>query len=365
MIDSVKTKNRWLGFTIFILFYIVVFLGTIVGGMIFLWDYMDAYERSRPYHALDAYMAKLDGEYVCDQSAELIAGIDHGIQTAEECRQVIQNALRGGISYAKKVSECTDTRLVYVLRSGGKVIGEMEMTPQGEAVHGFTPWAVTADSFDLSFLLTGTVSATVPSQCSVYVNGKPLGDEYITETGIQYPALAEYYADYIPPYQVRYQAGPCLGEISIQVKDPQGNDLVIDENTDLTPLMENCTEDEMTLIEAFLDTYFSRYVRFTSTSTDREANYRNLVACMVPNGTLAKRMKQAIDGLKYANLTPDKLVSISRNWCVNLGGGRYLCDVTYVVDVSGHAGVVSKTNNVKLILLQTEDGLKAESMLSY
>lgn len=365
MAKSAGKKNHWMGFTVCILLYVLVVLGVVAWGMTLLWDFLDAYEQSRPYHALDAYMAKLDGEYVCDRSSGLIAEIDHGIQTEEECRQVIRDTLSGGISYAKKVSECSDTRLVYVLRSGGKVIGEMVMTPRGEGVHGFVPWAVTEESFDLSFLLTDTVSVTVPSQCSVYVNGKLLSDAYITETGIQYPELSEYYADYEPPYQVRYQAGPCLGEISLQVKDPQGGDLQIDENTDLTPFLENCSEEELSQVNAFLDTYLSRYVRFTSTSTNLEANYRDLVACMVPGGTLAKRMKQAMDGLQYASKTPDKLVSITLNRCVNLGGGRYLCDVTYVADISGHAGVVSKTNNIKLILLQMEDGLKAESMLSY
>ena len=358
-------KNRWLGFTIFMLLYTLVFLGASAYGLDFLWGDMDAYEKARPHHALDAYMARLDADYVCSRSGDLIAGIDHNIQSEEECRQVIRDALSGGITCAKKVSECTDTKLVYVLRSGGKVIGEMEMTPQGETVHGYTPWAVAGDRFDMSFLTTGTVSATAPSDYPVYVNGKLLSEAYITQTGIQYPELADYYEKYTPPYMVSYEAGPCLGQIAIQVKDPQGNDVVIDENTDLSPFYENCTEEELTDLMDFLNAYIDRYVIFTSTSSNRQANYKNLVAYMVPDSTLAKRMSKALDGLQYANPYPDKLVSVTVNRCVNLGTGHYLCDITYLADVHGRQGVVSTTNNVKVIVLQTQDGLKAESMLSY
>ena len=311
-------------------------------------------------------MPTVTGDYICDKSTELIEQIDRNIQTEEECRQVIKDAVSGGITYAKKVSECTDNRLVYVLRSGGKVIGEFVMEPKGETVHGYTPWAVTSDSFDLSFLISDTVSTTVPYDYPVYVNGNALDSDYITKTDIRFDELKEFYNNYSLPYMVTYEAGPCLGQIQLTVTDPDGGEVTVDENTDVNTFLDNCTDSEKEALDDFIDTYVRRYVTFTSNvNDDREGNYNRLVAYMVPGSTLADRMQQAIKGLKYAASKSDKIVSITIHHYVNIGDGKYMCDVTYLVDTTGHKGTVRTTNNIKVIITETAKGLKAESMTSY
>ena len=50
---------------------------------------------------------------------------------------------------------------------------------------------------------------------------------------------------------------------------------------------------------------------------------------------------------------------------MNLGGGNYFADLTYVVDTTGQKGVVQTTNNLKLIISRTDDGLKAADIASY
>ena len=59
--------------------------------------------------------------------------------------------------------------------------------------------------------------------------------------------------------------------------------------------------------------------------------------------------------------------SITINAYVNVGNGRYMCDVTYVVEqmVTQSGGRGKITNNAKLMILQTSAGLKVEATQSY
>lgn len=359
-------KSGGLGFVCGMLIYAAIVLALVIYGLNFFWGYMAAYEASRPYIAVDSYMELVTDEYICDRSAELIGQIDHNIQSEEACRQVIKDAVSEGITCAKKTAECTDDRMVYVLRSGKQVIGSFVMEHRGETVHGFTPWEVVEDSFDLSYLITGTVSTTAPSHYPVYVNGNLLTEEYVTESGIEFEELEEFYGDYELPTMSTYVAGPCLGEINLTVTDPDGNEVVIDEQTDMNVFINNCTEEEVKALDTFTEAYIRSYVKFTSSvDGSNYENYANLTTYMVPNGKLAERMFDAIDGLYYAQSYADKIVSITINHRVNIGDGRYMCDVTYVVDTTGRAGVVQTINNVKIIVVETNDGLKAEAMTSY
>ena len=365
MAERTKKKRRWV-FPLVLTVYAILFLGATAYGLNRLWDFMDAYECSRPYIAVDGYMAKLDADYVCDASAELIGRIDHHVQSEEACRQVIREAVAGGISCAKRSAECTDDRLVYVLRSGGMGIGEFQLEHRGETRYGYTPWEVTGDSFDLAFLLTDPVTVTVPEHYPVFVNGNQLSDDYITESGIHYPALEGFYEDYTLPCMVTYQTGPFLGDHQLQVTDLEGNPVTIDETTDMNAFADNCAPEEIASIDTAADGFIRSYIEFTScTGNDTYGNYNKLAAHMVPGGELAKRMKNAIDGLYWVSDRGASLASITVNHYVNLGGGRYLCDLTYVVDTRDFSGAVQTTANLKLILLQTDNGLKAESMLSY
>lgn len=360
-------KKKSYGFLIFTVVYAILFLAGTYVGLNYLWDFMDAFEASRPENTINAYMEQVTAEYVCDNSADLIATIDHHIQSEEACREVIKEAVSGKITYAKKTSECTDEKMVYVLRTAGKVIGQVEMEPRGEARYGFTPWEVTEDSFDLSYLVTGTVSVTAPHDYTVTVNGNALNESYLTASGMQYPVLKDFYDRYEGlPYQVSYTAGPCLGEITLEVADRQGQSVTIDENTDFNAFVDNCTAEEMTVLETFNQDFIKAYINFlTSNRNTRIANHNALKPYLVPRGDLAKRVKNALDGLLFGQSKSDVLVDLIINHAVKIAGDRYILDVTYVVDTTGRQGVVQTTNNAQYVAVQTEDGLQVEMLLSY
>jgi len=362
-----KFNRRWI-FPIALLAYALVFLVATAIGLSWFWNFIDAYENSRPKNTLEAYMEQLTPEYVADRCGELIATIDHNVQSEQECRDVIIAALDGKFSYAKKNKESTDDHYVYALRCGAKVIGTVEMHSQGEEAYGFIPWEITAESFDLSYLKVAGTSITVPDNYPVYVNGQQLSSEYITNDAGQYPLLKEFYGEYTLPGIVTYTVGPFLQEVTLTVKDLAGNEVVIDENTDYNAFLNNCTEAEITALDSIVNNYVTNYIYYsTKKGGSSKTNYNRLVPYMVPNGALAGRIKEAMNGLSWISDRQAKIKSITVNSYVNIGNGRYMCDVTYVVEqmVKQNGGRGDVTSSMKLILLQTKDGLKTESMRSY
>ena len=82
--------------------YAIVFLAAAALGLRVFWDFIGAYEASRPENTIDAYVSRLEGEEIAEGCAELVAMVDHDLQTEEECRQVILEAVSDGVTYAKK-----------------------------------------------------------------------------------------------------------------------------------------------------------------------------------------------------------------------------------------------------------------------
>lgn len=346
--------------------YALVFLAIAAAGLAVFWNYMEAYEASRPTNAIEAYVAELTEEYICGRSQELIDQIDHDLQSEEECRAVLTQAVSGGVTFAKKTSECTDEQMVYVLRCGSRVIGTVTMTTGEAESFGFANWQVTGDSFDLSYLLSEGQQITVPSGFRVSFNGTELDERYIQESGIRYTALEEFYDDYELPTMVTYAVPPILVGGELSVTDGQGNPVVIDGETDMNAFLDNCTQEELDRLKSLADVFLERYVAFTgSAHKSSETNYVKLLNYVVSGSDLHNRMRMALDGLGWAQSNGDILVSVVYNRFVNIGDGRYLCDATYEVDTYGREGLVRTTNYVKFIIVETSGGLKVEMLATY
>ena len=357
-----KKRNRRL-FPLALVIYAVIFLGVTAFGLRSLWDYMDAYECSRPQNAVDAYAQQLTPEYICKACASMIEKVS--IQSKEARQKVVLDALMGEITCAKNASLSTDTTQVYMIMCGKQVIGSMEMQQQGESRFGFTPWVVTKDSFDLSYLLTETFSVTVPSNYPVYFFGTKLTENFITEDHIPYPALKEYYGSYSLPYMVTYTAGPFLGQPELLITDPAGTPVQIDENTDLSVFLNNCSPEEISALDAITDSFVHRYVDFISeTKNDTMGNYQRLTQHLVPDGDLANRMYLALGGLNWVSDRNATVTALDIHRYVSIGDGRYFCDLSYEVTNKTNAGESQSVNHIKVIYLKTESGLKAETMVN-
>ena len=348
--------------------YAVVFLALAFFGLSAFWDFIEAYEISRPKNTIAQHVEQLTLEQIASGDTALLSQIDLKIQNEEAFRKVITDSLTQDITYAQNVAETTDTKLVYMLMCGSKAIGKVTLSPEAPDQYGFTPWKVSGQSFDFSYLLGSSATITVPHDFTVHANGVKLDSSYITQENIPYEALKSYYGDYQPPYMVTYTVDPVLGDIQLEAHDRNGTVVTVDENTDLTVYMNNCSDPELKATNDLLEPFLRSYVAFTSNYGGKENtknNYDTLLEYLVPGGDMAKRMYQALDGLGWAKNTRSTITDIQRNHTVNLGGGRYLCDVTYTVEAALYWEDPISVNNVKIIMVETGSGLRVESLMVY
>lgn len=343
--------------------YALIFCVVAYFGLGKFWDYIAAYEASRPDNAVNAYMQRLNTEYVQDHCNELISAIDHNIQSEESCRQAIADALQGGITCAKRSSESTDTQMVYMLLSNKQTIGKFYLRHTGEDAYGFPHWKVEEDRFDLSFLLGQGITVTAPNTYSVYVNGVLLGQEYIVKSNIPYPAVSQYYETCDLPYLVEYEIPAILGNLEAKITTPDGVTVSQEEALNDRPVLNNCSEELLSQLDPALDAFLDFYMKYvTNYQNDISGNFKKLSKYIVSGSSLATRMKNAKDGLKWVSDRGARITSVEVPYKVDLGNSQYLCDVTYVITYRNGTEV---TDTVHLIFSQTEDGLKAESMISH
>ncbi len=361
------TKKRLIRpFGLFMLIYGAVFLITLGWVLQKFYHYLAAYEDSRPKHVLNAYMDGLTADHVVDLSQDVIDQVDHNLQSVEECRTYIAQALEKGFSYAKKSSESTETKQVYVIRSGLQVIGQFTMEVTHVDDYGFTYWGVTDESFDLSYLIGSKVSTVAPDHYTVSVNGKALDSSYIVGDPMKYDALKPFYGDYELPMLVTYQAGPFLGDFDMITTDTEGNVLVMEEVEDVSTLAQNCSEEEVERLDDFVDLFLGKYVTYMSgANKNAEANLYGLLTVVVRGSDFESRMYGALTGQKVTQSKGDKIKEINNNYFFKLEDGRYACDVTYVIDTTGKQGVVTTTNNVRIIVVEEPEGLRVFTVYNY
>lgn len=362
-----KTKKRlgWLWLLLFMIVYAGAALYAINYGLQIFWNYIASYETSRPNKPIEAYMEELTREHIVDLADGVLEQVDTNLQSEAECRSVMLESISGNISYARNLKECTDTKTVYMILCGGKTIGKVTTEAGEPDEFGFSVWSVTQESYDLSYLVGGTVTVTAPHDHPVLVNGVALDESYIVETGIQYELLKDYYEDFDLPYIVTYTAGPILGEPEAVITSPAGQVVTIDENTDWNTFIETCTEDQITDVKAFVEEYLDSYVAFTSSKDDAYAKYKALIKYMDDNGSLPDRMKRALDGLRFNRIRYAKVISYTIHHLVDTGDGHYLVWLTYETEMNKGEGNYIEANNLQLTLIEKNGKLLTHAMTSY
>ncbi len=377
MAKKTRKKSRWLGFWAFCLVFALLFgVGLIYGldwlnGQLVLMEEKNiAKENARPELALDAYLAQLDADYVADRLLDdLYTQVDSRLQSREEARAAVLDALGDGIGCQVRFTSAE--KQTYTLYSkttiDGKFpqIGSFTIAPTGQAVHGYSPWGFVEDSFNMDFLLGKPAQITVPQDCTVWWGSKQLPGDCVTESGIGYEALSKFPKGLPLPTKTTYAAGPVLGELTLQVKDKTGSPVTIDENTDWNPFIHNCSASQEEQLKGLIRAFLKDYVLYTSTSVDIVPHYQQVITHMVPGGELAKRMRLAQDGLQWVALEPDKLQDIQYHHLIDLGEGRFICDISYEVTTLGQKEGVRLITPVQLIFTTVRGELKLENMIFY
>lgn len=344
------------------LVYAAVFLSVTAVGLLWFRDYISAYEQSRPDTAMEAYMEGVDADYLCDGgAAAVIAAVDPRIQSEEDCRACIRSALNGELRYVSGMSASADGAMVYTVLCGENAVCTVTLTQQSAGRYGFARWEVASETFDLSHIRTSTASVTVPQDFAVRIGSALLDEGDIIAEELLFPEL-EAYGDGVPRL-VTYRSGAFLGELPFVLTDGQGRPVTLEADTDLLDFMDNCTAEQAARMDSLADVYIRRYVDLLScTGNDRYKNYWNLAEYLVQGSALDERFRAALDGLYWVSDRRSSVTDLTVDHRVDLGGGRYLCTVTYGVDTHLFSGLSHEITSARLILAETAAGLKVENM---
>ncbi len=358
-----RAKKKKASFLKGLLTYAVFFLSISVIGLIVLFRFLDEYERTRPERAVEQYMAAFDIEHLKDAEKDFLLSLDTNIQPSDVSFKIIRSFLEPGVREVKDPANSTDDKISYVLKCEDSVIGSFELRQAEAAAFGLKPWYVSREDFDFSFLLKeAPAPITVPTDYSVYCNGFLLDDSYLVKNNIKFDYLKDYYdMGYTLPYLCTYQIGEYLSEIEVEVRDETGavtetyNDNVQEEY-----LQRCCDEAKKAEITSFINDFIDKYVAFTGSSKwNYTENYNALESFMLKGSDLQIRTYNTIDSLVFGTYRNNVITEIDIRKILDLGNGQYMCDLTYFVDCWGTMGFVNTENIIRLIVQDTDGGIKA------
>ena len=179
--------------------------------------------------------------------------------------------------------------------------------------------------------------------------------------------LKDFYADYDTlPYMVTYKLGPYLGDVEITITDAEDKPVTPEQAKDPAFILDNCSDSEKDTLNNLVYNFIDSYVRFTTNADEKlNENYADVLTYIVPESDLAKRMADALNGLKWNKNQNADVLSKTAHYRTRLAGGLYLYDISYEVEVNHQGTTTTTIENVRFLLSQTTEGLKVESMLSY
>lgn len=336
-------------------------------ALVVFWFFMDAYEHSRPQFTIDAYLSQVTPEGISGHETAIPKACDLYLQSEESARDVIRNSL-GELSCLRDPKQSTPERIVYAITNGSRRIGSVALTVKERDLFGFDHWQVSEEIFDFSHLLGDTVSVTVPTGYRVFVGGKPLGNEYLTARNIWFEQLEPYYEAYNPPTMRTYTTGQILGIPVVSVRDMNDDPAQIQTMEEIQATYCNCTGEETVAVKKAAEAFVKAHVRFSSAAGGRGYryyNYQQLAKHMVPGGDLARRMRSALDAMYWVGDHRAKITALKHNQIIRLQTGAYMCDLTYTINQQVRGGRADSSVNLRIVLVDVDGILKAESMLIY
>lgn len=331
------------------------------------WAFMDAYERSRPQFAVDGYLAAVTPEAISSHETAIPRACDLYLQDEEDARAVIAQSI-GRLTCLRDAKQSTPEQPAYALMNGGQRIGTIILTVKERDIFGLDHWQVAEQTFDFSHLLGDTPSVTVPTGYRVFVDGRPLGNEYLTARKIKFRQLEPYYEAYNAPTMRTYTTGQILGTPQVTVRGLQDEPVDIQTKEEIEATYCNCGEEEIARVKTAAESFVKAYVRFTSAAggrNNRYYNYNQLAKNMVPGGDLARRTKSALDAMYWVGDHRAKIKGVEYHQFICLQDGVYMVDLTYTVNQQVKKGKADSSVNLRLVLTEIDGVLKTESMLTY
>jgi len=371
-----KNKKKRRGgkiYAICLAVYTLLLAGAACYGLSFVWDYAEEYELSRPDRAMEAYVADLNENLWDDSISQTISDMPHEMQSDAECAEIVKDMLSNGLTYVRKAGSGNEDEvesISYSLRCNGSEFGVItlmhDVSKEDEVKFGMLPWIVAKEEFDFTGLYS-SVEVTVPESYTVKLNGKKLSKEYIVEDGIKYDVLEDYYEIHDGlPTKVTYRFENIFGTLEPEIFDEDDNPFVIDETLDDSQYIKDCSQNQLNKLSDFAKTFCTRYFEFTTGIYDPSYGYQRLLPYMKLGSDLDDRMKQALDGLSWANTSVLRMDSVTLNGAIDIGENYYIIDVTsQTTTVEPSRGEVVGVHNMKILVVDNVTDIRAITLDRY
>ena len=347
-----------------LLIYIIIFLILSVAALIFFYDWLKAYEETRPYNSVDAYTASLSEEGPGESILASLTEVDRSIQSDEEIESFISDIL-SRTEFVRSSSLSTPEKLVYTALADGKPIGTVSFIPSEEKKLGFQSWMLSEEHYDFSSYMN-TSTFVIPEDYHASVNGTVLTKQYVTSSDTPYTALSPYYDNFLSlPYLVTYTSGKYLGEVNEAITDRYGKVVTEAEMTEAA-FLDTCTSADHEKLSAFTRKFASTYVQFTADVNGSYYYYYSELRQMVSEGSpLLERMSQALDSFGFTTTKSCDIIEDSINFCMPMDSSHYLVDYSYTTRTVGRAEAVEDSRNIRLVVSDQNGKLLVDSMNYY
>ena len=214
-----RSKRRW---RIFLWIYSVLFLLLGAAACYTLYRYAEAYENSLPENVMDELMEQQTPEdwlrHARSGAAVSVTEFEDGAALLDE---YISASFPGkDISYRKAAGLYSAATPVYSVRCAGVELCTVSLKPVGEKAAGFGRelWQLGEIRSSLSQELWDSVTVEIdaPAGKTLYINGVPVSDAWLTDEKPTPPSLTELESRFsVQPDFERRRVGPLYGEVTV------------------------------------------------------------------------------------------------------------------------------------------------------
>ena len=347
-----------------LIIYILIFLILTAVGLIFFYDWLDAYEKTRPVNAVKAYEESLHENGLTEAGLASLAGVDRKLQSDKDILDYTKDLLSQA-TLIRSLEKSTADRQVYSVRAEGENIGMVAFRPTGEKKFNFNAFVPSEEEYDFS-AWAETVSVNVPDNYTISVNGVTLDDSYRTESGVRYKTLQDYYSDYSGlPMMVTYTTGNLLGKPEVTVTDRSGKTYSPEELSE-TVFLDSCTAEDHARLSEFARNFVFNYVQFTADVGGGHYIYYNELRQMITQDSpLLDRMAQSLGSFGYTTTRSCTIIDDSVNICCPFNNSVYFVDYSYTTKTVGSGEPVEDSRNVRLVVDDNGDRLLVREMTYY
>ena len=338
-----KKRKKKRGFPVFYTIYwtlVIVALGAIAYGLVYLYNLCADYEAVQPKYAAAEYLAVYEQNDIA-KMIELTGGIPlNAGETTADYEKYVRGVLEGReLSCGPAYSSDDDVKR-YVAKADGIVYSEFTLRKTGEkSKFGFDQWAYEGMTMDVAAPEV-TYTAKVFSDYTVYVNGEALPDSCVTESGIATFSTGHLPSNvYNPTFKV-YTFSMRFGAPTVTAKNENGEEgaLIADEGSASSWHMDFVYSDALhDKMHDYVMQAAKAYALFISEDGSRTAALKYVLK--------GSQMENYINAYDNSWFTPHSRYTITNAVSYDYlpyADNCFSCNVQYVFNIFSSAGKQAK-----------------------